>query len=170
MGCLRCKRGAQSQRRQTTATAVTVGVAAQSPRRDCAHSAHFLRPCKLNTQPPFGGSPIFFKPRISFGRRVAGVGGLVWSLALLSFHRRPFLPADILRLTSYMVSCRMATDDTPMPTYGFLTYNVQDGFNEAVLRGFRSGILTQVDYNNLEQCEQIDGARKPVGQIFVSPF
>jgi V-type H+-transporting ATPase subunit d len=69
-----------------------------------------------------------------------------------------------------MVSCRMATDDTPMPTYGFLTYNVQDGFNEAVLRGFRSGILTQVDYNNLEQCEQIDGARKPVGQIFVSPF
>ena len=104
------------------------------------------------------------------GRGAWQVGGLVWSLALPSFHRRPFLPADILRLNSYMVSCRMATDDTPMPTYGFLTYTVQDGFNEAVLRGFRSGILTQVDYNNLEQCEQIDGARKPVGQIFVSPF
>ncbi len=55
--------------------------------------------------------------------------------------------------------CRMASEDgTPMPTYGFLTYNVQDGFSEAVLRGFRSGIMTQQDYNNLQQCDVIDGA------------
>lgn len=35
-------------------------------------------------------------------------------------------------------------------------YNVQHGFLEAEVRGYRSGILTQADYANLQQCESVD--------------
>jgi len=37
--------------------------------------------------------------------------------------------------------------------------NIDDGYLEAILRGFRGGILTSTDYANLCQCESIDGAR-----------
>ncbi|GAX82090.1 hypothetical protein CEUSTIGMA_g9518.t1 [Chlamydomonas eustigma] len=42
--------------------------------------------------------------------------------------------------------------------WGFemLTYNIQDGFLEAVVRGHRSGLLTVADYNNLCQCESLE--------------
>jgi len=39
---------------------------------------------------------------------------------------------------------------------GPLLFNVNDGYLEAILRGFRSGILTQVDYNNLVQCDTLE--------------
>eukprot|EP00303_Exanthemachrysis_gayraliae_P007211 CAMPEP_0205998508 /NCGR_PEP_ID=MMETSP1464-20131121/289_1 /ASSEMBLY_ACC=CAM_ASM_001124 /TAXON_ID=119497 /ORGANISM="Exanthemachrysis gayraliae, Strain RCC1523" /LENGTH=388 /DNA_ID=CAMNT_0053371657 /DNA_START=64 /DNA_END=1227 /DNA_ORIENTATION=- len=35
-------------------------------------------------------------------------------------------------------------------------YNVDHGFLESVVRGFRSGILGQTDYANLQQCETVD--------------
>ncbi|PNH09530.1 putative V-type proton ATPase subunit d [Tetrabaena socialis] len=42
--------------------------------------------------------------------------------------------------------------------YGFemLSYNIKDGFLEAVVRGHRSGLLSVGDYNNLSQCETLE--------------
>lgn len=37
------------------------------------------------------------------------------------------------------------------------TFNTNDGYLEALLRGFRSGILTSADYANLIQCDQLEG-------------
>ena len=36
-------------------------------------------------------------------------------------------------------------------------FNVDHGYLEGLVRGFRSGILTRVDYLNLVQCETVDG-------------
>ena len=38
-----------------------------------------------------------------------------------------------------------------------LLFNVDTGYLEALVRGFRSGILTQSDYLNLSQCETLEG-------------
>lgn len=38
-----------------------------------------------------------------------------------------------------------------------MTFNIDDGFPEAIVRGFRSGILTPADYANLTQCETLEG-------------
>jgi V-type H+-transporting ATPase subunit d len=35
--------------------------------------------------------------------------------------------------------------------------NIDDGYLEGILRGFRGGVLTSADYANLCQCESIDG-------------
>lgn len=35
--------------------------------------------------------------------------------------------------------------------------NINDGYLEGLLRGYRGGILTSTDYANLCQCESIDG-------------
>lgn len=42
--------------------------------------------------------------------------------------------------------------------YGFeaLTFNINDGYLEAIVRGYRAGLLTAADYNNLCQCETLD--------------
>lgn len=42
--------------------------------------------------------------------------------------------------------------------YGFeaLNFNINDGYLEAIVRGYRSGLLTAADYNNLCQCESLD--------------
>ncbi|GLC44335.1 V-type proton ATPase subunit d1 [Pleodorina starrii] len=42
--------------------------------------------------------------------------------------------------------------------YGFemMSFNIKDGFLEAIVRGHRSGLLTVADYNNLSQCETLD--------------
>lgn len=37
-----------------------------------------------------------------------------------------------------------------------MTFNVDDGFCEAIVRGYRSGILTPADYANLCQCETLE--------------
>jgi len=43
-----------------------------------------------------------------------------------------------------------------IPTPGdSLTFNINDGYLEGLLRGFRSGILKAADYNNLTQCETL---------------
>jgi hypothetical protein len=41
-----------------------------------------------------------------------------------------------------------------------LTYNVNDGYLEGLLRGYVSGILAKTDYNNLTQCETLEGKQK----------
>lgn len=38
-----------------------------------------------------------------------------------------------------------------------MTFNIDDGFPEAIVRGYRSGILTPADYANLTQCESLEG-------------
>eukprot|EP00475_Leptophrys_vorax_P037059 TRINITY_DN63386_c0_g1_i1.p1 TRINITY_DN63386_c0_g1~~TRINITY_DN63386_c0_g1_i1.p1 ORF type:complete len:352 (-),score=33.85 TRINITY_DN63386_c0_g1_i1:252-1307(-) len=42
--------------------------------------------------------------------------------------------------------------------YGFeaLNFNINDGYLEAIVRGYRSGLLTAADYNNLCQCETLE--------------
>jgi V-type H+-transporting ATPase subunit d len=37
-----------------------------------------------------------------------------------------------------------------------LTFNIDDGYPEAIVRGYRSGILTPADYANLTQCETLE--------------
>ena len=39
--------------------------------------------------------------------------------------------------------------------------NIDDGYLEGLLRGFRGGVLTSADYANLCQCETIEGASCP---------
>ena len=41
-----------------------------------------------------------------------------------------------------------------------LTFNINDGYLEAIVRGFRSGILTTNDYHNLTQCDTLEGKAK----------
>ena len=38
-----------------------------------------------------------------------------------------------------------------------LTFNIDHGYLEGLVRGFKAGILTQTDYLNLVQCETLDG-------------
>jgi V-type H+-transporting ATPase subunit d len=42
--------------------------------------------------------------------------------------------------------------------YGFeaMSFNIKDGFLEAIVRGYKAGLLTAIDYNNLCQCETLD--------------
>lgn len=63
----------------------------------------------------------------------------------LSVSRSPFLAAF--------------QDASPAAT--MMTANVDGGYLEALLRGYRAGILTSTDYANLTQCESIDGACWP---------
>lgn len=37
-----------------------------------------------------------------------------------------------------------------------VTFNIKDGFLEAIVRGYKSGFLSVADYNNLSQCESLD--------------
>lgn len=38
------------------------------------------------------------------------------------------------------------------------TSQVDAGFLEGIVRGYKAGLLTQNQYNNLTQCESIEGA------------
>lgn len=44
-------------------------------------------------------------------------------------------------------------------TMAALTFNLDDGFTEAVVRGYRSGILSAADYSNLGQCDGLEDMR-----------
>eukprot|EP00904_Undaria_pinnatifida_P009211 jgi/Undpi1/541/HiC_scaffold_10.g04005.m1 len=41
----------------------------------------------------------------------------------------------------------------------FTTYNIHHGFPEGLVRGYRSGFLTDSDYNNLCQCESLEDVK-----------
>lgn len=52
-----------------------------------------------------------------------------------------------------------------------MTYNVDHGYLEALLRGFKSGILKQSDYLNLVQCETLEGTVQSFqADIFQGPM
>ena len=46
-------------------------------------------------------------------------------------------------------------------TWGWeaMSANVKDGYVEGLLRGYRGGLLTAADYNNLCQCENLDDVK-----------
>ena len=54
-------------------------------------------------------------------------------------------------------------------TRSTLTYNMVDGFLEAVCRGQKIGLLTSADYANLTQCETVDGSYSVLGGV-ISKF
>lgn len=43
-----------------------------------------------------------------------------------------------------------------------LNFNIDFGYLEGLVRGFKSGFLKQADYSNLTQCETLEG-------IYVAP-
>lgn len=44
-----------------------------------------------------------------------------------------------------------------MPIFPELYFNVDNGYLEGLVRGFKAGILSQGDYLNLVQCETLEG-------------
>lgn len=45
-----------------------------------------------------------------------------------------------------------------MPSYSEFQFNVDHGYLEGLVRGFKGGILKATDYVNLAQCETLEGA------------
>lgn len=53
---------------------------------------------------------------------------------------------------------------------GLFTFNANDGYLEALLRGFRSGILSTADYANLIQCDALEDMRLHLAQTDYGDF
>lgn len=43
-----------------------------------------------------------------------------------------------------------------------LMFNIDNGYLEGLVRGFKSGILTRTDYLNLIQCETLEGSKSTI--------
>ena len=39
------------------------------------------------------------------------------------------------------------------------TFNMQHGYSEALVRGYKSGFLTENEYRHIAQCETLEGRR-----------
>lgn len=50
------------------------------------------------------------------------------------------------------------------------TFNANDGYLEALLRGYRSGILSNTDYSNLTQCDALEDMRLHLAQTDYGDF
>lgn len=48
-------------------------------------------------------------------------------------------------------------ETTQMLSFHELFFNLDNGYLEGLVRGFRSGVLSQSDYLNLSQCETLEG-------------
>jgi len=53
---------------------------------------------------------------------------------------------------------------------GLFTFNANDGYLEALLRGYRSGILTAADYANLVQCDALEDMKLHLSQTDYGDF
>ncbi|KAK4338988.1 hypothetical protein RND71_040450 [Anisodus tanguticus] len=51
-----------------------------------------------------------------------------------------------------------------------LTFNIDSGYLEAIVRGHISGLLTAADYNNLCQCETLDDIKMHLSATEYDPF
>jgi len=51
-----------------------------------------------------------------------------------------------------------------------ITFNIKDGYTEALVRGFRAGILTPQDYTNLTQCETLEDMKMHLGTTDYGDF
>ncbi|CAK9186132.1 unnamed protein product [Ilex paraguariensis] len=56
--------------------------------------------------------------------------------------------------------------------FGFeaLTFNIHGGYLEAIVRGYRSGMLTAADYNNLCQCETLEDIKLHLSATDYGPY
>ena len=50
---------------------------------------------------------------------------------------------------------------------GMATFNILHGFCEGMLRGLRSGFLTDAEYNHLAQCDSLEVSKFEMGVLFV---
>lgn len=50
-----------------------------------------------------------------------------------------------------------------MSCFPELYFNVDNGYLEGLVRGFKAGVLRQGDYVNLVQCESLEGERESAG-------
>jgi hypothetical protein len=59
-----------------------------------------------------------------------------------------------------------------MSMYGFeaLNFNVDGGYLEAIVRGYKASLLTTADYNNLCQCEHLDDIKMHLGGSDYAPY
>ena len=48
--------------------------------------------------------------------------------------------------------------------------NVKSGYCEGLLRGYRGGLLTAADYNNLSQCENLDDVKLHLNTTDYAPY
>ena len=48
--------------------------------------------------------------------------------------------------------------------------NVKSGYCEGLLRGYRGGLLTGADYNNLSQCENLDDVKLHLNTTDYAPY
>eukprot|EP01112_Ceratiomyxa_fruticulosa_P002561 TRINITY_DN1268_c0_g1_i8.p1 TRINITY_DN1268_c0_g1~~TRINITY_DN1268_c0_g1_i8.p1 ORF type:complete len:353 (+),score=68.67 TRINITY_DN1268_c0_g1_i8:364-1422(+) len=53
---------------------------------------------------------------------------------------------------------------------GIFTFNRNDGYFEALVRGYRAGILTQADYANLIQCDALEDMKLHLAQTDYGDF
>ena len=53
---------------------------------------------------------------------------------------------------------------------GMLTFNADHGMCEAVVRGYRSGFLTEVDYHHLTLCDTLEGVLISSVLLYFSHF
>jgi len=51
-----------------------------------------------------------------------------------------------------------------------LSFNLNDGFCEAILRGYQLGLLTRADYQNLTQCEKLEDMKLHLQQTSYGDF
>lgn len=51
-----------------------------------------------------------------------------------------------------------------------LYFNVDSGYLEGLVRGFKAGVLTQADYLNLVQCESLEGEPPPPPAVTGPPL
>lgn len=63
----------------------------------------------------------------------------------------------------------MSAPSIPQPG-GFFTFNIDDGFLEALLRGFKLGLLNQTEYTNLCQCENLEGKNNASWLLYILPI
>ena len=82
-----------------------------------------------------------------------------WELPLFPLFQISVIARNSCRFTfDRSLSCRkMATTNCG----DMNTFNMDHGYNEALIRGYRSGFLTENEYHHIAQCENIDGRTFP---------
>jgi len=70
----------------------------------------------------------------------------------------PYLPPGVSRVSTFEPSVRATEMNYRGPSPGsLLSFNINDGYADGILRGFKLGLLGPADYANLSQCDVIDG-------------
>ena len=60
--------------------------------------------------------------------------------------------------------------EKPAPLGGIHMFNIQHGFPEALIRGYRSGFMKSSDYHHLTQCDTIEVRLMIIEFTFIIPF